>query len=1013
MGTGISIARSQFGDKPADGQLANGELAYSFSSNKLWIGQTNTADSSVTNEYIGGALLVTKVANLESSLFGPSGLEVDTIAVSNTASIDSLILTTGIQNGVLFRQTNGQIGFASGSRGQFLTYDGNGAISFASSLDGFEVTSVAIFQANVSIDGVLLSDNDVYANNVYIRSNLQVNGDIILRGDSIRLGDGGDVISLGATVNTSIVPTDDLTYDLGASSSRWANVYADRFIGDGSGLTGVVSTANVMSLGTPTEDGSMTDGAVTSLTSNTSTLDAIDRINEAMYNIHKNTFVRDVNFSANPSQGGAGTTVTLTISVTGTANQYDIDWGDGAWTNNTTDTTPSHVYSTNVNSPFDVAVYARNTGGTGEGSNTSLSKTDFITIYTVDPVVGFDLYNNLTGPSVITEANTGQAVYLNNTTTNVANDNVTATFHVDWGDTNEDSIVGKTEDGGPQGARLSHTYTAASGSGTFDVVLYGNTHSTANPTIFPINRTKTLKVFDLAIAAPNDITSKTLAWNDSSTGTSPKLAAGFTASAAGKSAGDTIGGTFPRFTSGTRTSTAMSSFFHTAGSVTQSVNDGTATAVTPDSSGVDFYEYNAAGTAVTAANRIYAPGLFETGTKARASVDATADGAGVSKVVLITDEGNSNELFWVYDDNTSNPTVDLSGASLVEASANYNYISGIPYYDNGDSLTLSGVVVTDLTGQTYRDTSTPFSITATNIEGTTGTVFGQSYTYATALNGSDLTSGIPNADIASASLNDLTVNIGSGDRAARLSLGASNVNGGGSATLSSPIIQCFTGNPSINEQGIPVSDSLGAGFTTDGLRVTGFSGATPAYNSSTDYYSSNYWSGAVTVAGTDESIVRYNRIEHFDTDLSTGYLPVGPDLATGRSGTQYFRFAFKRTTVSNVRFRLTGRVSGFYIAAPGTAIDSASGLNGWIDASIQYAGSGVPGSDTGNGGNGSNGCAITGADIIADGTDYSNDTFDLTFGTENLSNAYQNQCLVSIALNSDDYLSAISVEAVS
>jgi hypothetical protein len=109
---------------------------------------------------------------------------------------------------------------------------------------------------------------------------------------------------------------------------------------------------------------------------------------------------------------------------------------------------------------------------------------------------------------------------------------------------------------------------------------------------------------------------------------------------------------------------------------------------------------------------------------------------------------------------------------------------------------------------------------------------------------------------------------------------------------------------------------------------------------------------------------------------------------------------------------MTGKVSGFYIAAPGTAIDSASGLNGWLDAGIQYAGSGVPGSDTANGGNGSNGCASTGADIIVDGTTYNNQAFDLTLGTENLSNAYNNQMLVTVALNSGDYLTAISVEAV-
>jgi hypothetical protein len=1015
MGTGISIARSQFGDKPADGNLANGELAYSFSSNKLWIGQTNNVNSSVTNEYIGGALLVDKVANLESSLFGPSGLEAENITLQNTATIDSLILSTGTVNGVLYRQANGLIGFASGSRGQFLTYDGNGDISFASSLDGFEVQDVAIFQANVTIDGVLLSDNDVYANNVYIRSRLQVNGDIILRGDNITLGDGGDVISLGASVNTSIIPTTSNAQSLGSNNNIWNAVYANKFIGDGSSLSGVVSTANLITLGTPTEDGSVIDGAVTSLTANTSTLDAIDRLNEAMFNISKNTFVRDVAFSASPTSGGAGTNVTLTITATGNPNEYSVNWGDGQWSNNITATNPSHVYATNTNSPFTVEVYARNTSATGEGSNAEFINTDMITIYVADPVANFDVYNNLTGPSIVTEANTGQAVYLENTTTNIANSSATATFAVNWGDGGAEVLIpSKVSNGGPQGARLSKTYSSDSGTGTFNVNLYQNTYSIGNPSIFPLNRTKTIKVFDIAISAPNNIGSKTLSWASSSDGTSPKLAAGFIGS--GKSAGDSISTSFPRTTGSAVLTSAMSSYFHTTGTPEGHVNDADASAITVDETSVDYYNYNAAGVAVAAAARIYAEGLYTTGTKARLNLTSaivSSTGIGVNKAEISTPEGNSNELYYVYDPHSNSPTVDVSSATVTEATASYNYISGIPYYDTGDTLTLSGIVVTDLIGQTYRDTNSPFSVSASNIVGTTGTAFGSTYTYATALNSSQLTGGIPNANNLSASLNDLTITIGSGDRAAKVMFTAHNVNGYNNQIVDSPIIQCFTGNPSFNELLIPVSDDLGATFDSDGLRISGFSGANPSFNSATDYYSNNFWNGAVTVAGTDEAIVRYNLLEHFTTDLSSGYLPAGPDLSTGRSGTQYFRFAFKRTNVANVRFTLTGKVSGFYIAAPGTAIDSASGLSGWLDASIQYAGSGVPGSDTANGGNGSNGCALTGADRIIDGTSYSNQNFDLTLGTENLSNATNNLMLVSIALNSDDSISSLSVGEVS
>ena len=51
----IAIKRSQTTAQPPS--LSNGELAYSYLSNKLFVGQTDDANSAVTVEYIGGKLL--------------------------------------------------------------------------------------------------------------------------------------------------------------------------------------------------------------------------------------------------------------------------------------------------------------------------------------------------------------------------------------------------------------------------------------------------------------------------------------------------------------------------------------------------------------------------------------------------------------------------------------------------------------------------------------------------------------------------------------------------------------------------------------------------------------------------------------------------------------------------------------------------------------------------------------------------------------------------------------------
>ena len=132
-------------------------------------------------------------------------------------------------------------------------------------------------------------------------------------------------------------------------------------------------------------------------------------------------------------------------------------------------------------------------------------------------------------------------------------------------------------------------------------------------------------------------------------------------------------------------------------------------------------------------------------------------------------------------------------------------------------------------------------------------------------------------------------------------------------------------------------------------------------------------------------------------------------MNTGRSGAQYFTFAFRRTTMANFVVTLSGKVSGFWIAAPATNIDDASTLNGWIDAGTTYGGAGTPGADTGNGGNGSNGCAFTSGDRIIDGTTYNNDTFTLTLGDQNATNSFGNQILVRIKLESGDELTALSI----
>ena len=965
-----------------------------------------------------------KLGNLNLSDTG------DTISITKDTIIDGVISNVAI--GTLSTQTLNTSNFESAN-----------LIANTS----FTVqTSKARFNLGLTVrEGEIRASNShLHANNVSIRNTLSVNGAIILRGSTINIGDGGDVVNLGGTVNNSILPTVSNVYNLGAPGQKYANVfttsvkglatptentdaankaYVDNSIGD------ISTTADGTTLGSGFN--TLNDGASVGFESNDNVLAVLDNINETAFNIFKNTYVRDVTFSADKTSGGAGTTVTLTLTVTGNATRFDINWGDGSTDTDVTDTTPSHTYTSNAGSPYTVVVTARNHNAISgsKGSSASFTRTNFITIFLADPVPSFTIHDASTDGNLITTTSTGTPVYLNNTTTNIPNTAITATFSVNWGDgTATENVIGKTENGGPQGGRLEHTYTNASGTGRHTVTLNVVSFDAGDPSVLPLSTTSLIKVFDASIASPNHLGTKTIALNTSSVGTNPRVASGFTTNGiSGTNAGDNV----TRYTtSGAIATAAMGTFFFQAdgGTVTAFVDgsadgqkaitnandEGTFTSLIIDDE-QDYNSFDANGNTVAVNNRIYAPGLFE-GYKARISKSSLS--TGLHSYQLQSTAGNTNTLNFIKDNLTSTPTTSVASATLTQASAGtLAYISGVPYYTNDATLTLAGVTVANFTGQTFQNTTSPVVVeNSTDMEGTSGNAIGtDNFTYAN-IDGSTtmLASGTPLVNVGVSSpyaLGNLTVNVnGGGKRAERLQVKAKNSNGTGSAAiLASPIIQAYNGSKSFDETAIPVSDSLGAGFDTDAKRIHGLTGGAVAFSNSTDYFVDNAFTGAQTVAGTTEAIVRYDTLKHFTTNLSSGYLPAGPDLNTGRSGAQHFVFAFKRTTVSRFTITLTGKVSGLFVAVPNTAMDTASSINGWGDASIQYAGSGVPGGNTGSGGNGSNGIAETGADKIIDGTNYSNQTFTMTLGTVSSSNSFNNQILISIVLNSDDSLTALSI----
>jgi len=790
--------------------------------------------------------------------------------------------------------------------------------------------------------------------------------------------------------------------------------------------------------GTPT-DGTWQDGAYLGFVDTDKVVDVLDELNESLENVRNNTFVRAITFTGTPTSAGAGSTITLTLNVDGNANKYDITWGDGGTTIGTTDSTPSYTYNSNVNSPFTVTVRAYNDNAISgsAGSEASSTREDYIVIFTANAVAAFELYRVVTGGTDLTGNDLyvieGDSLYMQNNTSNTGGASVTYTM--DWGDgTAVDNIASDNDPGGVNGTRLQHTWGPGTSSGTSrdNLLLTLTSHSTADPSTIPSLVTLPLKVYDPNIAVPDGLSTKTIS-GPSSTGTDPLLTSGFTNN---NTSSTTAGSSVTRVVnSGTISSSVISTYAYDAdaGTLTALVNgvdDGNVTFSNTNQTGTytslvvtdeeDYNLLNSGGSSTTFNSSIYHPGLY-TGFKAQVSKSGASFTAGTNDYQLShSTTGNTNTVEFVVDNLTSTPTT--AGGTLTENVGNYKYISGVPYYDTGSSLTLSGVTIEDFIGQTYRNTTNVFEVSSgTNLEGTgSSAISTQNYSYSD-IDGTVtfLTGGIPNADTGNGTpyaIGDVTVNITSSSvrTIENLQHRATNVNGSGGYQILSESVAVHTANQSgINEIAIDVNNSLGSTYTDNGVRIFDFSAATtdnPVIPGATNFYTNNLYTEAADpgVTGTKEATIRLGVLEHNVENYST-FLPAGPDRS-GDTGVQYFTFAFRRTVVANFTINITSTtgVSGVWIAAPGTAIDSASTINGWLDCGIQYAGSGVPGADTGNGGNGSNGCAVTGGDIIANNTALSGG-FTMTLGTENLTNATGNVALVRIALNTNQSITGLSI----
>jgi len=126
------------------------------------------------------------------------------------------------------------------------------AIYINSSTDG-QLDLVADTEIQIAATTIDINGNADISGNLGIGGNLTVTGTTTFNGGTITMGDAAtDNVVFGADVDSSIIPDDDDTYDLGSSSQEWRDIYIDGIAYldainfNGTAITATAAELNIM-----------------------------------------------------------------------------------------------------------------------------------------------------------------------------------------------------------------------------------------------------------------------------------------------------------------------------------------------------------------------------------------------------------------------------------------------------------------------------------------------------------------------------------------------------------------------------------------------------------------------------------------------------------------------------------------------------------------------------------------------------------------------------------------------
>jgi hypothetical protein len=359
----------------------------------------------------------------------------------------------------------------------------------------------------------------------------------------------------------------------------------------------------------------------------------------------------------------------------------------------------------------------------------------------------------------------------------------------------------------------------------------------------------------------------------------------------------------------------------------------------------------------------------------------------------ITDSAasNSNVAWFVTDNLDSLPVLALG--TLVDPGGNtLEPSSGIDHYTTGSVVTVSGLTMSSIGGETYTG-STPISLLVSN-----GLSQAQNRSYSDI----GITTPVARQTLAAQPLSDfsLTLDGTNSHNQALLTVTGTNVRGSATWSPSTRLLGMLGSSGSrVNEQQILGSTTLAQrvylGATANTARPTlSLSGYATAWNSSQDLSAPGYQHEATVVGGL---------LSCDQTAYAGGYLPVNPRDYSVKPSTQYMSFAWSQPALSAFGLSVVGTYSEILVWLPGISDSSRLSPNAlggtWWTLSELYSGAGVPG----HSGDNTAGCAVG---STAQGT---SGNFSISFGPQSSSNSINNQIIVRIQLTAGQSISSLSI----